>query len=58
MGLINCDNFSSIEQIELINNKVCVQIIDILGRLHTGQFDSFLFYIYNDGSIEKKYILE
>jgi len=57
-GLINCDNFSSIEQIELINNKVCVQIIDILGRLHTGQFDSFLFYIYNDGSIEKKYILK
>ena len=41
-----------------INNKSLIKIIDILGRENRVDKNKPLFYIYDDGSIEKKIILE
>ena len=57
-GLMNCNTNSSIEQIYTPANKVCIKTIDLLGRIHKSQSDSFLFYLYDDGSVEKKYTLK
>jgi len=41
-----------------INNKSLIKIIDILGRENRVDKNKPLFYIYDDGSIEKKIIRE
>jgi hypothetical protein len=38
--------------------KKLVKIVDVLGRENQGDKNMILFYIYDDGSIEKKFILE
>ena len=44
---------------EWINNKKIIKIIDILGReLDGANQDVILLYIYDDGSIEKKYVIK
>jgi hypothetical protein len=47
-------------QIEYLNaqKKELVKVVDILGRKASKKISSLLFYIYNDGSIEKKYFIE
>ena len=40
------------------SQKKLVKVVDILGREARKKIGSFLFYIYNDGSIEKKYFIE
>ena len=35
-----------------------IKVVDILGREASAKIGAFLFYIYNDGTIEKKYITE
>ena len=37
------------------NNKSLIKIVDLLGRETTFEVNRLLFYIYSDGSIEKKY---
>jgi len=41
-----------------INNKSLIKVVDILGRENRGDKNKPLFYIYDDGSIEKKIIIE
>ena len=38
--------------------KTIVKIVDVLGRQTKAVKNKLLFYIYNDGSIEKRVILE
>ena len=37
------------------NNKSLIKVVDLLGRETTFEVNRLLFYIYSDGSIEKKY---
>ena len=39
-----------------VNNKSLIKIIDLLGRETAIEANKLLLYIYNDGTIEKKYI--
>ena len=57
MGSIS--SISSIDQLNFIDfdNRQPIKIIDIFGR-QTNQKNQPLFYIYDDGTVEKKIILE
>ena len=50
----SCENNSFIQ--ELSTNKVLLKIIDILGKETTGK--GFNIEIYDDGTVEKKYIIK
>ena len=39
----------------ITNNKSLIKVVDLLGRETTFEVNRLLFYIYSDGSIEKKY---
>jgi hypothetical protein len=43
---------------EITTDKKLVKITDILGKVTTPTKNTTLFYIYNDGSVEKKIIIE
>ena len=43
---------------EIIKDKRIVKITDILGRETTTKKNTLLFYIYNDGTVEKKIVLK
>ena len=49
---------TSIGEINLSNNKKLLKVIDVLGRNANGDKNKPLFYIYDDGTVEKKIILE
>ena len=38
-----------------VNNKSLIKVVDLLGRETIFEVNRLLFYIYSDGSIEKKY---
>tara|TARA_B110000495_G_C22471235_1_gene292219 strand:- start:38 stop:403 length:366 start_codon:yes stop_codon:yes gene_type:complete len=50
----SCENNSFIQ--ELSTNKVLLKTIDILGRETTSK--GFQLHIYDDGSVEKKYLIK
>jgi hypothetical protein len=50
-------SITSIGEINLDNNKL-IKIVDILGRETFLKRNETLFYIFEDGTIEKKYIIE
>jgi len=52
-----CGNSVSVENIT-IQNKKLVRITDLLGREVKKIRNTPLFYIYDDGTVEKKIILE
>ena len=52
----NVFTFVGIE--EHSTNKELIKITDILGREKKGKKNELLFYIYNDGTVEKKIIIE
>ena len=41
-----------------INNKSLIKVVDVLGRETAKEDNKLLLYIYSDGTIEKKMILE
>ena len=43
---------------EQIENKRLIKVTDILGRERKGKKNELLFYIFNDGTVEKKIIIE
>ena len=51
------NNCTSTEIEEYNNNKGMLKITDLLAR-ETNQTNQPLFYIYDDGTVEKKIILE
>jgi Leucine-rich repeat (LRR) protein len=52
----DCNYVSGIE--ELYNNRELLKVTDILGRDSDRKRNTPLFYIYNDGTVEKKIIIE
>ena len=50
------ENCNETEIEEYLSNKNLVKTTDILGRRHTNK--SFQLHIYDDGSVEKKYIIK
>ena len=48
---------SDIEAIQTTNSRKVVKVTDLLGRA-TKATNQLLFYIYNDGTVEKKVIIE
>lgn len=55
--LLPCNNTTSISE-ENITTKQLIRITDMLGRNTSATTNTTLFYIYNNGSVEKKMILE
>ena len=53
----NCFFSTNINELET-NNKKVVRIVDILGKETTPSINTPLFYIYNDGTVEKKIIIK
>ena len=54
---INCSNSTNLIN-EVNNTKKIIKVIDILGRKTTPISNVLLFYVYNDGTVEKKIIIE
>jgi len=55
----NCQMTLSIDETEILNtNRKLIYITDILGRETIKKANTLLFYIYDDGTIEKRIILE
>lgn len=44
--------------LEISNQKTLIKIVDILGRETNPKANTLLFYIYDDGTLEKKIIIE
>ncbi len=51
----NC-NISSLS--ELYSNRKLIKIIDVFGREVVNQKNQYLFYVYDDGTIQKKRAIE
>ena len=54
--LLPCNTISSIN--EEITNKKLLKIKNLLGKETNASYNEILFYIYNDGTVEKKLIIE
>lgn len=54
---INCNSTGIYLQNQLVSNKL-TKVIDVLGREVDGTKNEQLFYIYDDGKVEKKIIIE
>ena len=52
--LLPCNNTTAIN--ELFLEKQLIKIVDVLGKETVQQKNTPQFYIYNDGTVEKKYI--
>ena len=57
-GLIGCITTSINENNGQNDNKQLIKIVDLLGRESKDLKSQPLFYIYDDGAVEKKIILE
>ena len=55
--ILPCNQSTQIKDSNILNKEL-VKVVDILGREASAKIGAFLFYIYNDGTIEKKYITE
>ena len=53
-----CSNINAINDVSALSKERLVKIIDVLGRETIPKSNTPLFYIYDDGSVEKKIILE
>ena len=49
---------TAITDINIIRNRKLISIIDVLGRQNKVKKNEPLFYIYDDGTVEKKIIIE
>ena len=64
LGLMftDCSNVSSCFSItdikDLSNNKELLKVTDLLGRETKGTNNEVLFYIYDDGTVEKRIVIE
>tara|TARA_Y100000589_G_scaffold202856_1_gene191362 strand:+ start:12868 stop:13911 length:1044 start_codon:yes stop_codon:yes gene_type:complete len=56
-GLIGCSTTSHFNM-DILNSKKLVRIVDVLGFRREEVKNQPIFYIYDDGSVEKKIILE
>jgi len=49
---------TAITDISVSSNRKLISIVDVLGRQNKGKKNEPLFYIYDDGTVEKKFIFE
>ena len=56
-GLIGCNSTNQID-FDIVNSKSLIRIVDLLGRESKDFNSKPLFYIYDDGTVEKKIIIE
>ena len=49
---------TAIADISVSSDRKLISIVDVLGRQNKGKKNEPLFYIYDDGTVEKKIILE
>jgi len=56
-GLIGCNSTNQID-FDIVNSKSLIRIVDLLGRESKDSKSQPLFYIYDDGTVEKKIIIE
>jgi Leucine-rich repeat (LRR) protein len=54
----NVINHSTTAVNELVNSKKVIKITDLLGRETKGTKNEVLFYIYDDGTVEKRIVIE
>ena len=55
---ISNQSISKVDDISINSNKKLINIIDYLGRKSSSKFNMNLFYIYDDGSVEKKFFIK
>ena len=55
--IVPCLDFTN-EINEVITTSKLIKIIDVLGKENKGAKNELLFYIYDDGTVEKKMIFE
>ena len=53
-GLINCSSTNH-EDLLNVDSKILLKVTDVIGRETMVKNNQILFFIYNDGTIEKKY---
>ena len=54
-----CDNACIVSGVEeQTTNKTLLKITDLLGRETKGSKNDVLFYIYDDGTVEKRVVIE
>ena len=59
MKIVNGSNApTSVKNIFKNQNKNIIKILDFLGREVSFKFNKPLFYFFDDGSVEKKYIVQ
>ncbi|MDG1145899.1 MAG: hypothetical protein P8N54_05345, partial [Flavobacteriales bacterium] len=46
----------SVDEAKFNNKRLLVKIVDVLGKETLFKTNTVLFYIYDDGSVQKKYI--
>ena len=56
-GLIFCNSTNQID-FDIINSKSLIRIVDILGKETTPHTNQLFFHIYDDGTVEKRTIIE
>ena len=56
-GLIGC-NSTALADTQISNSKNLVRVVDILGKETINHSNQVIFYIFSDGSVEKKIIIE
>ena len=56
-GLIGC-NSTNVIDVDIVNSKILIRTVDLLGRDSKDLNSKPLFYIYDDGTVEKKIIVE
>ena len=49
---------ASIDTIDGTNNKILIKVVDILGRETSINSNEILFFIYENGTVERKIIIE
>lgn len=55
----NCQMLSAIDEYQITNqNRSLLYTTDVLGRRVKTKYNTPLFYIYDDGTVEKKFIVE
>ena len=56
-GLIGCNSTNQID-FDITNSKSLIRIVDILGKETFLKKNQINIFIYDDGSVEKKYFLQ
>jgi hypothetical protein len=53
-----CNNITDITTIISMTNKKIIKVTDLFGRENKGTKNKVLFYIYDDGTVEKRIVIE